>query len=79
MLPIPPNTFVGHEVLASWSMKYPPAAKAKQQKSEEYSSKGYGISVSLLYFYRFVSSFYIALLLLHKVHYLSNKVCTFLL
>jgi hypothetical protein len=30
MLPIPPNTFVGHEVLASWSMKYPPAAKAKQ-------------------------------------------------
>ena len=32
MLPIPPNTFVGHEVLASWSMKYPPAAKAKQLK-----------------------------------------------
>jgi len=62
MLPIPPNTFVGHEVLASWSMKYPPTAKAKQPTVRKYSSKGYGIFVSLLYFYRFVSSFYIALL-----------------
>lgn len=35
MLPIPPNTFVGHEVLASWSMKYPPAAKSETTNSQK--------------------------------------------
>ena len=40
-----------------YSAYTPEQQKRNNQQSEEYSSKGYGIFVSLLYFYRFVSFF----------------------